>query len=147
MNEQEEKDLSSKLPSINKNKETAKKNTILILKTMKKYIDKNKKHPSITKISELTGLERHTVSKRLKKLTSDECLEPFKRYTQNMMQSAIKNGLSGDLKSIKFFFQAVWKLNENNTTEQLQNIERPIINITTTSPSPFEDGISFSNPN
>ena len=147
MNKEEEKELNSKLPSINKNIESAKKNTILILKTMMKYISANKKHPSITKIAELTGLERHTVSKRLKKLTADDCLEPYKRYTQNMMQATIKNGLKGDLKSIKFFFQAVWKLNENNTTEQSQNIERPIINITTTSPSPFEDGISFSNPN
>ena len=142
MNEQEEKDLSSKLPSINKNKETARNNTILILKTMKKYIDKHKKHPSITKISQLTGLERHTVSKRLKKLTADDCLEPFKRYTQNMMQAAIKNGLKGDIKSIKFFFQAVWGLTEKENTDS-QIAEKPIINITTT--SPFDEGINISN--
>ena len=145
MKEEEEIDLNDKVPRINKNVDTASKNTILILKTMRNYINTHKKHPSINKIAQLCGLERHTVSKRLKKLTSDDCLEPYKRYTQNMMQVAVNNGLKGDLKSIKFFFQVVWGLTEYNKEEVAEEYKRPIINITT---NPLDnEGINLTSNN
>ena len=113
------------------------------------YIEVNNKPPTNKLISESLNLNIKTVTSHMKALTNNKELPSrlikYGLYFDKVTRGLIKKASEGDVQACRLYYSLVWGFNERDNTDNALVAEKPIINITTT--SPFDDGISFSNPN
>lgn len=127
------------------------KNRSKIYDYVTSYIERHDKPPTKKLIAKSLNLNIKTVTSHMKALTNTKELPArilkYGLFFDKVTRGLIKKASDGDVQACRLYYSLVWGFNERDNTDNALVAEKPIINITTTSPSPFEDGISFSNPN
>jgi hypothetical protein len=119
-----------------------------IYQYVNEYIEQYDKQPTYKTIGQKLNLNIKTVMNHMKALTNTKALPnrvlKFSMHFDAITKSLIKKAKTGDVHACRLYYSLVWGFNEKNTSELASQItERPIINITTT--SPLDEGINISN--
>lgn len=113
------------------------------------YIDRHDKAPTKKLIAEHLSLNIKTVTSHMKALTNSKELPArivkYGLFFDKVTRGLIKKASEGDVQACRLYYSLVWGFNERDNTDNALVAEKPIINITTTSPSPFDEGINISN--
>ena len=93
---------------LKKRNKTATANSALITKTIHKHLKATQRMPSLTQISDDTGLSRQAVSKHLQGLKLPSYLGKYKELTDDVMQCLLAACKGGNIHAMKLYFQLVW---------------------------------------
>ena len=112
-----------KRKGMSKNNITAQSNSALITKTIHKHMKATKRMPTVTQISEDTGISRQAISRHLKDLKLPSYLDKYKELTDDVMRCLLMACESGNVHAMKLFFQLTWrwkppKINEPEETKE-----------------------------
>jgi|TARA_R110002020_G_scaffold277603_5_gene493063 hypothetical protein len=111
------------------------------------YIDRHDKAPTKKLIAEHLRLNIKTVTSHMKALTNSKELPAriikYGLFFDKVTRGLIKKASEGDVQACRLYYSLVWGFNERDNTDNALVAEKPIINITTT--SPFDEGINISN--
>ena len=111
------------------------------------YIDRHDKAPTKKLIAKSLNLNVKTVTSHMKALTNSKELPArilkYGLFFDKVTRGLIKKASEGDVQACRLYYSLVWGFNERDNTDNALVAEKPIINITTT--SPFDEGINISN--
>ena len=111
------------------------------------YIDRHDTAPTKKLIAKSLNLNVKTVTSHMKALTNSKELPTrilkYGLFFDKVTRGLIKKASEGDVQACRLYYSLVWGFNERDNTDNALVPEKPIINITTT--SPFDERINISN--
>ena len=99
----------------------------LISKSIEKRLNKTNKMPSLTQISQDTGISRQTIAKHLKEMKLSNKMDKYRFITDDVMTSVRRAIDAGNAQAMKLFFQLAWdwkppKMNDTAQHQQHQQV-------------------------
>lgn len=126
-------------------KEDFQKNHLIVLDAYTNYVEEHGKAPSITYLSQTTGLSRPTIYNHIKSMELSEVADKFKIRALTILEGIAKRAENGDVQAAKLMLSLAFGWNEkkildvqqtnktiqvtftNPNKEQMQNISKTVI--------------------